>query len=119
MKKPPPFVGQRSGSDIPHIFQVSLCDLLELAPASNLRPRWLPGLQWASPSTPLDVALMWEEPYQAPSRPSSACKAANLGGAMTPLHDETTGLNDAEPSETEAATAARPARRARLSACGA
>src|SRR6476659_2560799 len=115
MKKPPPFVGQRSRSDIPHIFQAFNCDLLELAPASDLRPRWLPGLQWASPSTPLDVALMWEEPYQAGPRPSAKCRAVNLGGTMIPLRDETIGLNDAEPSETEAATAARPARRARLS----
>src|SRR5665811_929251 len=31
-------------------------------------PRRLPGLLRASPSTPLDVALMLEEPYQGRSR---------------------------------------------------
>jgi len=44
---------------LPHIFQV-LSDLLDLAPPPGpIGPGWLPGLLRASPSTPLDVALMW------------------------------------------------------------
>ena len=49
--------GRRSEGTSSHIFQAFL-HLLDLAPSSDQRPRGLPGLHRASPSTPLDVVLM-------------------------------------------------------------
>src|ERR1700742_3461147 len=93
-----------------------IADLLELAPPlESCDPRWLPGLHWASPSTPLDVALMLGEAYQAWRGRLQAGLTVNLRSTMTPLHDQMTSPSDAEPSETTAATG-QPACRARRSA---
>jgi len=49
-------VGQRSGSDIPHIFQAFRLRLLELAPVSSLRSEVVAG---ASSGQIPPLLLMW------------------------------------------------------------